>query len=225
MVESRDERAAHDRVLLRSRLPVDVDDVTLARRRRRADGNRDRVAQPQPRRDQRRSRDPRALPRRRCVASQRAHRVIAAMRADGRNDLDRRLLHRVGSSLPPRPGRRRPKGSPPRSPRPRVPSSGRPPPPTITGTPTSRRPPRKARSWPVAPTSARPCSPSVSRGSGIFGPIVSPPPSGDDAVTLLDHVLAVADDVVVLRAQARPARRSAVRTTPLSRRRRQPTSM
>ena len=27
---------------------------------------------------------------------------------------------------------------------------------------------------------------------GIFGPIVSPPPSGDDAVTLLDHVLAVA---------------------------------
>ncbi len=27
---------------------------------------------------------------------------------------------------------------------------------------------------------------------GVFGPIVSPPPSGDDAVALLDHVLAVA---------------------------------
>ncbi len=27
---------------------------------------------------------------------------------------------------------------------------------------------------------------------GVFGPIVSPPPSGDDAVTLLDHVLAIA---------------------------------
>ena len=52
--------------------------------------------------------------------------------------------------------------------------------------------------------------------TGIFGPIVSPPPSGDDAVVLLEHVLTVCRDARLLRAQAGAQRRTAVRPASVS---------
>ena len=125
-------------------------------------------------------------------AAHRAHRIIAAMRADERNDeigdyyteWGRRFHHdRAEADQTNWPSRSRRRA---------VPVRGRTLPTTNDGTPTSRHRRRKVRSWPEVPTWDHRLSSSESRRRGFFGPIVSPPPSGDDAVALLDHVLGIA---------------------------------
>ena len=156
------EPPSDDRVLLRPGVPVDVDDVALARRRGRPDRNR--------RSDWRNLslavvNAGREVPERigRCWRQHTRARILAALLADGRNDLVGDFYTRVGPAVPSRSRRPDRRPGPGGGRRRRCAAVGRGSRRRALGQPTSRRRPRRARSWPVDPTSARPCSSSATR--------------------------------------------------------------